>query len=422
MSRITILLLITLCAFGQKAPDKTTDNTIRFYQWRINRDPDDYFNYDKLGVAYIRKGRETGDITYYELAEKALTKSLDLESTHREAVSATEHLASVYFAEHRFKDAAEYAQRALTFGTGDLSPYAILGDALIEQGEYSQALAAYAKLQEPEGSIAPHEALAYLEETRSSNIQFLMGDPQGSIRHMQNAVKLAMDTQMPKESLAWTQFALGEEFFQAGDLKNAEAANQEALAAYPGYHRALAGLAKVRAAQGRFPEAIELYRKALAVIPMPAYAAALGDVYTRLHRSADAKQQYDLVEFIGNLNAISKTVYNRELALFYADHDLKLSVALELAQKEVSARRDIYTWDCVAWALFKNGKISEAADAMSKALAQGTKDALLFFHAGMIYLRLPDANKAQEYLKRALATNPHFHVLYADLAEKYVSH
>jgi tetratricopeptide (TPR) repeat protein len=307
----------------------------------------------------------------------------------------------------------------LAFGTGDLSPYAILGDALLEEGEYGQASAAYSKLQEPEGSIAPHEGLTYLEETRNSNLQFLMGDPQASIRHMQNAVKLAIDTQMPKESLAWTQFALGEEFFQAGDIKNAEAANQDALAAYPGYHRALAGLAKVRAAQGRFEEAIELYRKALAVIPMPAYAAALGDVYTEVHRAAEAKQQYDLVEFIGNLNAISKTVYNRELALFYADHDLKLTVALELAQRELSARHDVYTWDCLAWALYKNGKTSEAADAISKALELGTKDALLFFHAGMIYQRLPDANKAEEWLNRALATNPHFHVLYADVAEKY---
>ena len=39
-----------------------------------------------------------------------------------------------------------------------------------------------------------------------------------------------------------------------------------------------------------------------------------------------------------------------------------------------------------------------------------------FYHAGMIYHRLGDKPKAQKYLKSALATNPHFHILFADEA------
>src|SRR5205085_7240438 len=130
----------------------------------ISRDPDDFFNYDKLGAAYIRKGRETGDISYYDLAEKALNKSLELESTHREAIGATVHLASVYFSEHRFKEALEYARKSLAFGTGDLSPYAIIGDALVELGEYEQAVTAYSRLQGRKGSLSPHPAVLYLRE------------------------------------------------------------------------------------------------------------------------------------------------------------------------------------------------------------------------------------------------------------------
>ena len=62
-------------------------------------------------------------------------------------------------------------------------------------------------------------------------------------------------------------------------------------------------------------------------------------------RPEQAKKQYDLVEFIGELNAINKVLYNRELALFYADHDMKLKDALTLAQKELEVRHDVYTWD-----------------------------------------------------------------------------
>ena len=67
-----------------------------------------------------------------------------------------------------------------------------------------------------------------------------------------------------------------------------------------------------------------------------------------------------MVEFIGELNAINKVLYNRELALFYADHDMKLKDALALAQKELEVRHDVYTWDARAWTLYKNGKAKEA--------------------------------------------------------------
>ena len=128
--------------------------------------------------------------------------------------------------------------------------------------------------------------------------------------------------------------------------------------------------------------------------------------------------QYDLVEFIGRLSPINKVLYNRELALFYADHDLKLEEGLRLARKELEVRHDIYTWDAFAWALYKSGQLREAADAMTKAMRPGTKDPMLFFHAGMIYDRLGQSDKAREYLGRALCTNPHFHIFYAERATR----
>ena len=66
---------------------------------------------------------------------------------------------------------------------------------------------------------------------------------------MRKAVETAISSQMPKESIAWTQFTLGDELFQAGDLEKAATVAQDALSTYPGYHLALAGMAKIRAAQ-----------------------------------------------------------------------------------------------------------------------------------------------------------------------------
>jgi Tfp pilus assembly protein PilF len=56
--------------------------------------------------------------------------------------------------------------------------------------------------------------------------------------------------------------------------------------------------------------------------------------------------------------------------------------------------------------------------AMAEALKLGTQDARLFFHAGMMHHRLGEHAKAHDYLRRALATNPSFHVLHVELAER----
>ena len=113
--------------------------------------------------------------------------------------------------------------------------------------------------------------------------------------------------------------------------------------------------------------------------------------------------------------------YNRDLAVFYADHDIKLSEALTLAQKELDVRHDIYTWDALAWALYKNGKLTEAAAASDKALRLGTQDSLLLFHAGMIAEAMTRHDQARMDFKRALKTNPHFHLTYAGVAQQHLT-
>jgi tetratricopeptide (TPR) repeat protein len=144
----------------------------------------------------------------------------------------------------------------------------------------------------------------------------------------------------------------------------------------------------------------------------------LGDIYAKIGRPAQARKQYDLVEYMGYLNSLNRILYNRELAAYYADHDIKPAEALDLARKELEYRRDIYAYDLLAWTLYQNGKSQEALPAMTEALKLGTKDARLFFHAGMIFHGIGETEKAKEYLRRSLATNPFFHIFHAEVAER----
>jgi tetratricopeptide (TPR) repeat protein len=285
-------------------------------------------------------------------------------------------------------------------------------------GDYEEAETAYHTLQILGRTISSPLALAYMSDSRLAYLCYLRGDSTEAIRLMKNAIAAALQTNVPRENLAWLYFEIGERYFQTGDLENADLSYQLGMTADPNHYRSLAGLAKVRAAQGQFEESIQLYRRSLAIIPFPAYVAELGDVYRKVGRVDEAQQQYDLVEYIGHLSTLSQVLANRELALFDADRGTNLPEALQLARKELEVRHDIYTWDTLAWVLYRNGRFQEALEAIAQALDLHTNDSLLLFHAGMIYHSLGKNSEAEDFLSHALRINPHFHVFHAEAARR----
>jgi hypothetical protein len=73
---------------------------------------------------------------------------------------------------------------------------------------------------------------------------------------------------------------------------------------------------------------------------------------------------------------------------FWLDHDRNLPEALTLATREYETRKDIFTCDSFAWALFKNGRLQEAKTIIGEALRTGSKDTRINSHAETIYKTL----------------------------------
>src|SRR5262245_4914568 len=387
------------------AQQTKTDSQISYYQQLLRRHPRNINAFLGLGDALIRKARETGDPSYFNRAEEALKKSLDIAPRNS---AALRHLAYVYYSRHEFAPAALYARKAIEINAEDSDAYGVLGDALMEVGQYAEAQAAYSYMMELDQNLYSYSRLAGLKSVR--------GDSAGAVADLERAISAGKGAKQPAESIAWAEWQLAAEQFTIGNLDQAEACYQRSLQTYPNYYRALAGLAQVKAAQKRYTEAVELYQKAMAILPMPEYAAALGEVYEKIGQREQARRQYELVEYIGRLNELNQQLYNRELAYFYADHNLKPKEALQLARRELDYRRDVYAHDVLAWNLFRNGELDAARGAIDQALRLGTKDAKLFFHAGIIYFHLGEKHQAKEFLGRALTINPFFHPRFAETA------
>ena len=387
---------------GEQA--SAADRSVSAAQTMIGKLPAEPKGYNMLASAFMQKARETGDFSFNARAEKAIEYSFNVAPDNYDGLKLKAALLLNY---HRFQEALELSKRSQSLNARDHEVYGAMVDSLVELGNYDQAVETAQKMVDLRPDTASYSRISYLRS--------LHGDTKGAIDAMKFAVESA-NSQSP-ETNAWCRVHLGDELVKDGKSKEAEQEYDHALYLFPGYHLALAAKARARYAAGDTDNAIAFYKQAIERVPLPNYISALGDLYAKLGRADEAKQQYDQVEFIEKMGTYGGT-YTRELALFWADHDMRLDEALAAAERERSIRNDVYTCDVLAWCLYKKGRYDEAKSAMSEAMRLKTSDSRLFYHAGMIALATNDTQKGAEYLKQALDINPQFDILQADAARE----
>jgi tetratricopeptide (TPR) repeat protein len=356
----------------------------------------------ELGLAYVNQARITADPTSYPRAEKALRRSLSLRS---ESVEGLVGMGFLALARHEFIEALAWGRRAVSANPYAVAGYGVMGDALVELGRYREAFRAFQRMADLRPGLSAYARASYARE--------LQGDLTGGIGLM----RMAEEAAGSPEDAAWAAFELGNLFWSRGSLHAAEAAYRRASRLFPLFVPPRAGLARVSWARGRFDEAARRYRWVVARFPSPEHVAALGDLYTTTGRPVLAEDQFALVRAIQDLFEANGVNVDVELALFDADHG-RPRAALRAARAAWSARKSVHAADTLAWALHVNGRSNEAAQYASKALRLGTRNALFFFHAGMIQLRLGHDGRARRLLWEALRTNPHFSILYAEVARR----
>jgi tetratricopeptide (TPR) repeat protein len=382
------------------------NDRIAFFEARAAADPLAFPDLNSLTGQYLQRARETGDVADYQRAELAATRSLEVLPDNYGGLIG---LASVRIAQHQFGAVIDLTQQAIPQkpGKDSAGAYGLLGDALLNAGRYDEAGAAYDRMLELEPGLAA--------TSRQADYAWIHGDTLNAEDFWKQALRF--DDGLPAENNAWAMTQLGGFYFQTGDLKAAEREYNDAQSVYPDYVHALAGLGSVRAAQQRWDDSIALYTRATDRLPAPLYVIALGDVYARAGRTAEAQTQYALVDVLDRLYRANGINNDLALANFYADHDLRVDEALEMAASAYNASPSIYAADAYAWALFKNNRLDEANARIDEALRLGTQDATMHFHAARIKLALGDRAAALENIEKVEALNPAFSPLHAQEAK-----
>jgi tetratricopeptide (TPR) repeat protein len=366
---------------GPQTGNSRTDREISQLQQRIREGRNVELWLDRLGWAFVAKARESFDPGFYKLAEQCAGCIEMRNPQSQEAMLLRAHVLQNL---HRFKESETLARR-LVQQRGLSFDYGLLGDALMEQGKLGDAVKAYQRMMNLKPDIRAY--------ARAAHMRWLKGDLDGAIEAMQLAVSAA--SPQDAESAAWVNTRLAAYLFYAGKLNEAEQRCEFALSLQSDYPPTLLLKGRMLLAQNRLSEAVNALQSAVKLNPLPEYQWTLAEAL----RMAGKENEASEVE--AQLCQRGASSDPRTLALYLATRHESPETALRLARAEFDSRGDVFSHDALAWSLAAAGKLTEAYSEMQHALAEGTQDARLLFHAGVIASQAGHSADAERWLRKA---------------------
>ena len=361
-----------LPAAVERLLDQRTDGerAIVNAQARLASGPNDPRFLAQLASAYLFRVRETYDPSLYTKAGALIEIALARAPRDPDVVQTA---ASLALSRHDFSEALSLGLILQTVAPARPATYGVLADAYVELGRYDDAVVAAQRMVDLRPDLASYSRVSYVRE--------LHGDLEGAI----DAMRRAVEAGAPRaESTTWSEVQLGHLYFANGDLVEAERAYENAEHRISGYVFAAAGRARVLAARGDLAAAATLVDGAAQRLPVPDLLIALADLHERIGDHARVAQDAELVSAMERLFKANGVRTDIDLALFDADHDLRLVDALAVARAEYAARPSVTVAMSLGWIEYKNGDLQAAARHAKEALRLGWRDPVAVQRASII--------------------------------------
>ena len=381
---------------AQIDPGATFDDAaaaVDYYRAALRRDPESAELRTRLAHALLQLGTETG--TQTETVPEArglLEEAVEISPGHYYARTLQASLLNTL---HQFEDARdlsrelleEYPYHAYTHGT--------LVDALVELGEYDEAVRVSDRLQSIKPGLPAYSRASYLRE--------LHGDHGGAVEAMRLAANAAA---YGRSERAWALYQLGNLYLADAKPDTAAFIYTGILEERPGFAPALAGLGHVALVEGDADEAVRQLEEARSLMPLEVIDELLVEAYTATGDADRADAAAGRV--LQALHAAREMgeVVDMEEADFLLDQGDELGRALDMATAQQARRPGhLHANETLAWALHKNGRSRQAVPYIERAMRLGTGDAMVHYRAARIYQGAGDRAQAARHLRLSLEGN-----------------
>lgn len=382
-----------------------TEDLVRRYKSAVEKNPNNSDLYNKYGIALIQLGRETGNLDWYQLGKSAFEKAYAINPKDAATLANLGWACSIF---HDFSNAITYAEKSIQIDPQRAFAYGVLADSEVEGGQYDKAVANVQKMVDLKPNLESYSRVAQL--------RFITGDTKGAVYMFLKAIEAGGP--LP-ESRAWVRTQLADVYWKMGAVAAAKSQYAAVLKMLPGYRHALAGSARVLAAEGKLEESAAVYEKAcVGAAPIP-YVVALGDVYAKLGKQEEAKRTYGRIkDIVAEHQKRGIAGDDIELAFFAGDHNRDLKESYDVMSNSIKRHSSVPDFAAFAWTASKLGKHAEAVEAIRKALSRNTQDAMLYYRAARIFADAGQRDESKRLALMAVSINPKFHLLFAEDAKR----
>ncbi len=274
----------------------------------------------------------------------------------------------------------------------------LLADVALQAGRWDEARAAYEELISDDR--------AWQDLGRLADLERQLGDFELADRLYAEAEEELTAKQM--RAYAWVELQRGQLDLARGRYDEARGHHALAERAYSGYWLTEQHTGEVLAAEDRVAEAIAVFERLVGLVPRPELLQALGDLYERKGLQDDALGCREQAQeaFLDSARR-GQVHYYHHLAELHADGLDDPAEAVRWAAEDARLRPGPATDAALGWALYRNGDVAAALEAMRAAVASGLTDAALFRRAAAVHEAAGRLEDAQRLFARAAEIDPH---------------
>jgi hypothetical protein len=249
-----------VAATGLTESRRIRDADIRFFESRIVRDPGGALDLVRLGGLLLLRYRDRGDEQDLVTAERAARRALSNRGRHNDA--GWRLLTAALSGQHRFLEARRGAERQVAMAPEDAAAQAILGEVLLELGEYPAADRIFRRLtpRRFEPALAPRYA-------RWLELRGQAGAARRLLESARDAATGAGDL-IPFEQRAWYDLRLAELAFRFRAWRTAAREIENGLARVPDDWRLLALAARLALRTGTVDRSATLRSRSALIRPL----------------------------------------------------------------------------------------------------------------------------------------------------------
>lgn len=364
---------------------------IAFHERRLKEDPESALDMTQLAALLLDEGRMRANDQAFVDAESLARRSLGLRS--RPNGRSASLLANALVAQHRFTEAVAVARDLVKWDPETPAYRALLAEVLMEVGGYDEAITLLGTIRQhrEDPGIAPQFA-------RWAELTGQPGEARRILRAARDESRLRPD--LGSEQRAWFDLRLADMELRHGNLRNASAAIKSGLRQSPNDWRLILASARLDAAQGSWQKAIESAERVISDVPTRDAFALLASAHTALGHVDEANAYVTALDAGSNRR---RGGMHRSWAYSVLDQGgVGAAAIVSRMAADTLVRRDIHTLDLLAWALHRAGRTRDALPLVRRAVALGSVEPALRYHAGTIELAAGIAGVARGHFQVAM--------------------